>query len=96
MKPFRLMLTDHLVISYKLYEKMDLYTPCRATKEELLEFHSDDYIDFLAKVTPETVTKLPESTLAHFNIGDDCPVFDGMYDYSTIYAGATLDALRVY
>lgn len=94
MKPFRLMLTDHLVISYKLYEKMDLYQPRRATKEELLEFHSDDYIDFLAKVTPETVTKLPESTLAHFNIGDDCPVFDGMYDYSTIYAGATLDALR--
>jgi histone deacetylase HOS2 len=94
MKPFRLMLTDHLVISYKLYEKMDLYQPRRATKEELLEFHSDDYIDFLVKVTPETVTKLPESTLAHFNIGDDCPVFDGMYDYSTIYAGATLDALR--
>lgn len=94
MKPFRLMLTDHLVISYKLYEKMDLYTPRRATREELLEFHSDDYIDFLSKVTPETVAKLPESTLAHFNIGDDCPVFDGMYDYSTIYAGATLDALR--
>lgn len=94
MKPFRLLLTDHLVISYKLYEKMDLYTPRRATKNEMLQFHSDDYIDFLESVTPQATTKLPEKILAQFNIGDDCPVFDGMYDYSAIYTGASLDASR--
>ncbi|ODV71888.1 histone deacetylase HOS2 [Cyberlindnera jadinii NRRL Y-1542] len=91
MKPFRLMLTDHLVIAYKLYEKMDLYTPRAATKEEILEFHSEDYIDFLQRVTPETLNKF-SSELKRFNIGDDCPVFDGVYDYSSIYAGASLDA----
>lgn len=94
MKPFRMMLTDHLVVSYKLYEQMDLYTPRRATKEELLEFHSDDYISFLQSITPEKTLKLDELVLAKFNIGDDCPVFDGMYDYSSIYSGASLDALR--
>lgn len=94
MKPFRLMLTDHLVISYKLYEQMDLYTPRRATKEELLEFHAEDYIDFLQTITPEKTLKMSDQKLAQFNIGDDCPVFDGMYDYSSIYAGASLDALR--
>lgn len=29
-----------------------------------------------------------------FNFGDDCPVFDGMWDYSCYYAGASLDAAR--
>lgn len=91
MKPFRLMLTDHLVIGYKLYEKMDLYMPRAASKEELLEFHSDDYVDFLQKVTPDNVSKY-SNLLKNFNIGDDCPVFDGFYDYSAIYSGASLDA----
>ncbi|GMG40213.1 unnamed protein product [Ambrosiozyma monospora] len=93
MKPFRLMLTDHLVISYKLYEQMDLYKPRRATNEELLEFHSDDYIKFLETVTPDNVNKFA-SSLKKFNIGDDCPVFDGMFDYCQLYAGASLDASR--
>lgn len=94
MKPFRLMLTDHLVISYKLYEKMDLYTPRKATKQEMLEFHSEDYVNFLQSITPEKTARLSDKKLAQFNIGDDCPVFDGMYDYSSIYAGASLDASR--
>lgn len=94
MKPFRLLLTDHLVISYKLYEKMDLYTPRKATKDELLQFHSEDYINFLESITPQATAKLPDKILAQFNIGDDCPVFDGMYDYLSIYAGASLDASR--
>lgn len=73
---------------------MDLYTPRRATKEELLEFHAEDYIDFLQTITPEKTLKMSDQKLAQFNIGDDCPVFDGIYDYSSIYAGASLDALR--
>lgn len=94
MKPFRLMLTDHLVILYKLYEKMDLYEPRPATKDELLAFHLEDYVDFLQSITPELAFKLSEEKLAQFNIGDDCPIFDGMFDYSGIYTGASLDASR--
>ncbi|CDK28088.1 unnamed protein product [Kuraishia capsulata CBS 1993] len=93
MKPFRLMLTDHLVVAYKLHERMDLYKTRRATKEELLEFHAEDYVNFLQTVTPDNAAKYT-NLLKKFNIGDDCPVFDGMYDYSTIYAGASLDASR--
>lgn len=93
MKPFRLMLTDHLVTAYKLYERMDLYEPRKATREELAAFHSDDYLDFLQKVTPENASKFTES-LQKFSIGDDCPVFDGVFDYASIYAGASLDGTR--
>jgi histone deacetylase HOS2 len=91
MKPFRLLLTNHLLIGYKLYEKMDIYSPRAATKEELTEFHSEDYIDFLQRVSPDNISKF-SAQVKNFNIGDDCPVFDGFYDYSSIYAGASLDA----
>lgn len=32
--------------------------------------------------------------MAKFNIGDDCPIFDGIWDYCTLYAGASLDAAK--
>lgn len=94
MKPFRLMLTDHLVSSYGLHKIMDLYETRPATREELCEFHADDYVEFLAKVSPDNLSKLPRGTLEKFNIGDDCPIFQGLYQYSTLYAGASLDATR--
>lgn len=33
-------------------------------------------------------------SLARYNIGDDCPIFDGLYSYCTHYAGASVDAAR--
>lgn len=59
-----------------------------------MAFHSEDYVDFLQQITPELAAKMDHEKLAQFNIGDDCPIFDGMYGYSLIYSGATLDALR--
>jgi histone deacetylase HOS2 len=32
--------------------------------------------------------------LSRFNVGEDCPVFDGMYDFCKIYTGASLDGAR--
>jgi histone deacetylase HOS2 len=29
-----------------------------------------------------------------YNIGDDCPIFEGLYQYAALYAGASLDAAR--
>lgn len=94
MKPFRLMLTDHLVSSYGLHKVMDLYETRSASKEELMSFHSEDYVNFLAKVTPDNLNKLPRGSLEKFNIGDDCPIFQGIFDYASMYAGASLDASR--
>jgi histone deacetylase HOS2 len=49
MKPWRLTLTKQLVLSYGLHYAMDLFESRKATKEELAEFHSRDYLDFLAR-----------------------------------------------
>lgn len=49
MKPHRLTLTNHLVVGYGLHKKMEMYQPRSATKEELAEFHDEDYVDFLSR-----------------------------------------------
>lgn len=54
MKPHRLTLTNHLVVGYGLHKKMDMYQPRSATKEELEEFHDEDYVDFLSRFVPSS------------------------------------------
>lgn len=44
-----------------------------------------------SRVTPDNRKGFNE---AKFNFGDDCPVFDGMWQYCSLYAGASLDAAR--
>ncbi|KAJ1679495.1 histone deacetylase [Spiromyces aspiralis] len=93
MKPHRLTLTNHLVLNYGLHNYMDIYAPRRATEDEILAFHSDDYIDFLKRVTPDNV-ELFQEEFTRFNMGDDCPIFDGMWDFCRLYSGASIEAAR--
>jgi acetoin utilization deacetylase AcuC-like enzyme len=44
-------------------------------------------------VTPDNVQDFTD-VLARFNVGEDCPVFDGIYDFCKIYSGASLDGAR--
>ncbi|MCJ1453812.1 histone deacetylase [Mycoblastus sanguinarius] len=94
MKPWRLTLTNKIVMSYGMHEAMDIYLPRAATSQELKDFHSQDYIEFLQRVVPADNTYDPETQTYAFNTGDDCPIFDGLYNYCSLYAGASLDAAR--
>ena len=49
MKPWRLTLTNKIVMAYGMHEAMDLYLPRAATSQELKEFHKEDYIEFLQR-----------------------------------------------
>ena len=80
MKPHRLKLTHHLLLSYGLYRQLEVYVrelcvgargkwpatatdlglawgcwqrPHKATAEEMMRFHTEDYITFLQKVQPD-------------------------------------------
>ncbi|XP_022887808.1 histone deacetylase 9 isoform X3 [Olea europaea var. sylvestris] len=55
MKPHRLCMTHHLVLSYELHNKMEIYVD---------------------------------------NLGEDCPVFENLFEFCQIYAGGTIDAAR--
>ncbi|KAF8455873.1 hypothetical protein BGX38DRAFT_1087671 [Terfezia claveryi] len=93
MKPWRLTLTNNLVDAYGLAQYMDTYVTRSATFDEIKEFHREDYLEFLQRVTPAKQDKFLIE-ISKFNIGEDCPIFDGMWDYSSLYAGASLDAAR--
>lgn len=92
MKPWRLTLAKSLIMSYGMHAAMDTFVSRTATKEELQDFHSEDYLDYLktAKVA------LPDDDVIHdYNLGgSDCPVFDGLFNYCSMYAGASIDAAR--
>ncbi|RKP11944.1 histone deacetylase 3-like protein, partial [Piptocephalis cylindrospora] len=93
MKPHRLALTAHLVLGYGLHHHMDMFAPREATREELETFHAPDYLDFLSRVSPTTASTF-SSSYSRYNIGDDCPIFDGMYDFCRLYAGSSIEAAR--
>lgn len=92
MKPHRIKMAHHLILSYGLYKYMDCYRPHPATDGEMKTFHSEDYVNFMAKVSPDALRQFAAS-MQKFNAGDstDCPVFDGLFEFTQLYSGASLD-----
>merc|ERR1719400_2180680 len=71
---------------------MQVYRPYIASGPDMNRFHSEEYIEFLARVSPSNIQSFSKS-LTHYNVGAaDCPVFDGLYDFCARYTGASLDA----
>ena len=82
-----------------------------ATKREMTQFHSDEYVEFLARVTPGNMNSYikEQHKCVHFtfhcalmlmlitctsgNVGDDCPVFDGLFEFCSISAGGSMGGL---
>jgi histone deacetylase 1/2 len=61
-----------------------------ASKFEMTQFHTDEYIDFLAKVTPDNMDSYSKEQ-SRYNVGDDCPVFDGLFEFCGISAGGSME-----
>ncbi|OMJ09553.1 Histone deacetylase RPD3 [Smittium culicis] len=69
---------------------MSIYRAAPATKHEMTQFHTDDYVEFLNKVVPDNTWKF-QKELAKYNLEDDCPVFDGMFDFFSLSAGSSME-----
>lgn len=61
-----------------------------ATKREMSQFHTDEYVEFLSRVSPDTVENYIREQ-AKFNVADDCPIFDGLFEYCSISAGGSME-----
>ncbi|KAJ6244563.1 histone deacetylase 2 [Anaeramoeba flamelloides] len=93
MKPIRIKLANELIKSYELPQKMKIYRPVRSDFLQLTKFHSDEYIRFLQKVSPENLESVPTER-QRFNIGEDTPVFDGLFDFCQISAGGSVSGAK--
>ena len=92
MKPYRLKLTHHLILAYDLHKKMDCYRPHLAQKGEMSTFHSEEYVKFLSRITPDNVRKYHKQLQQFFHAEiTDLPVFDGLFEFTQLYTGASLD-----
>jgi len=93
MKPLRVKITNELLKAYNVHEKMNLMNP--ALHKEIVnsidftKFHTDEYIDFLNRISPEDMKNMTEQML-YFNIGEDCPIFEGLSDYCKIYTTGSI------
>lgn len=56
----------------------------------MTQFHTDEYVDFLQKVTPDNMDAFMKEQ-GKFNVGDDCPVFDGLFEFCGISAGGSME-----
>lgn len=92
MKPWRLTLAKGLIMSYGMHAAMDTFVSRQATKEEMQDFHSGDYLDHL-KIAK--VAMPDDETPKDYNLGgSDCPIFEGLFNYCSMYSGASIDAAR--
>eukprot|EP00981_Chlorochromonas_danica_P004293 scaffold865_cov160-Ochromonas_danica.AAC.12 len=89
MKPHRVRMTHNLVVNYGLYRKMDCFRPKLISAAQMTRFHSDDYIDFLRLISPDNMADYVRQ-LQRFNVGEDCPVFDGLFEFCQIYASGSI------
>ncbi|RKO83550.1 class I RPD3 type histone deacetylase protein, partial [Blyttiomyces helicus] len=92
MKPARVKMAHSLVTAYGLQKKMEVCRPEPATFKELTKFHSDDYMDFLRRVTPDDQEQIAKYQ-SQFNVGDycpDCPIFEGVYEFCALSAGGSI------
>ncbi|KAI8379711.1 uncharacterized protein BYT42DRAFT_569724 [Radiomyces spectabilis] len=90
MRPHRIRMCHGLVMNYGLYKKMEIYRAKPANKWEMTQFHTDEYIDFLSRVTPENMDQYQKEQ-AKFNVGDDSPVFEGLFEYCGLSAGGSME-----
>lgn len=97
MKPHRIRMAHDLLVNYGIYDKMQIYRPHKATFNEMTMYHTDDYVNFLKRVSPmsaeEVAEKLQTPNLKSFNMGDtDSPVFEGLYEFCQLSSGGSIDA----
>ncbi|KAF8885808.1 histone deacetylase RPD3 [Infundibulicybe gibba] len=93
MKPHRIRVTHDLVTAYDMLGKMHVLRAKRASPEMMSSFHTDEYIHFLNRVTPETAEDLTYHG-TRFLVGEDNPAFEGVFEFCSISAGGTIAAAQ--
>ncbi|MCH8869409.1 MAG: acetoin utilization protein AcuC, partial [Chloroflexi bacterium] len=93
MKPERLRYTYELLDSYQAFapEQSALVPPRPATEEEILQFHTPDYLSAVQRLSVEGQSVSDP----RFNFGPgDNPAYPGMYEAASNSTGASLRAVE--
>jgi acetoin utilization protein AcuC len=94
LKPERLRRAHELLTAYEAFDGHNsrLVPARKATRRELLYFHSEEYVDAVQGLSRGDRTYVP----SRYNFGPgDNPVFDGMYEIAALKVGAALTATEM-
>lgn len=89
MQPKRISMTYELLKKYDLLSQFSIYQATHCSKEDLLIYHDQDYIDFM-----DDYFLLPESQKSHHHYGvglsKDVPAFPKFFNYNKLVGGSSL------
>ena len=94
LRPERLQRAHELLSAYQAFdgEQSRLVPPRPATRDELLLFHTEEYINAVHSLSRGE----REYTPSRYNFGPgDNPIFEGMYDIAALKVGAALRATEL-
>ncbi|EEB14146.1 histone deacetylase, putative [Pediculus humanus corporis] len=92
----RALVSQSLISSYNLLSQCEVCKCEEATLEDLSSFHSFEYIEILKKIqnSSDLEDMMNCSEIADFNLGYDCPLFEGILDFVKLIAGSSLTAAK--
>ncbi|XP_062510740.1 histone deacetylase 8-like isoform X2 [Corticium candelabrum] len=88
----RAAMVDELIQAYRITQRLRVIEAKPATRQELTEFHSRDYVGLLEQAEAVEDEGDPDKMLEDFGLCYDCPIFEDMYKYVCWVTGATLTA----
>ncbi|KAJ3162881.1 histone deacetylase [Geranomyces variabilis] len=94
-------MTHDLVLSTGLHKRLVIYRSRRASDEELGWYHGKEYIDILKTPAAEFERRYTPDERDNYGVTNsrseynDCPLFEGVYNFSRWSAGATIDAAKL-
>uniref|UniRef100_A0A8R1DIB8 Histone deacetylase n=1 Tax=Caenorhabditis japonica TaxID=281687 RepID=A0A8R1DIB8_CAEJA len=91
MKPHRIRMTHHLVLNYGMYKNLEIFRPFPAQAADINRFHDPQYTEFLQTADPENLKNL-NSSMLRYNVGEDCPMFAGLYEFCQLSSGGSIAA----
>ncbi|KAJ7453240.1 histone deacetylase complex, catalytic component RPD3 [Mycena latifolia] len=101
MKPHRVRVTHDLVGAYEMLPKTHvlILSEMSSARDAQLRrgmraFHTDEYIDFLVQVTPETQELPHRGMLFLVGLLPDNPAFEDVFEFRTISAGGSIAAVQ--
>ncbi|XP_034234102.1 histone deacetylase 8-like isoform X2 [Thrips palmi] len=87
-------LVNHLVHGYGLNSKLIVLKNVIAKDDEVLSFHSTDYINHLKDLNDVKDIDEHEDNEEEYGLGYDCPLIYGIFDYVSAVVGSSLTAAR--
>ncbi|KAF1762384.1 hypothetical protein GCK72_010646 [Caenorhabditis remanei] len=93
MKPHRIRMAHELILNYGLYRNLSIYRPTPASFKDITRFHSEEYVNYLKGANLDNVTSFGiNNQFSSVLTNDDCPMFDGLYDFCRLSCGGSLAA----